>query len=93
MACGCPVVSTDCPSGPAEILDEDRYGRLVAVGDGEALSRAIIELLDHPTDAAVLRERAAEYSSEASAEQHERVLETGDPSGSSAVTASAPAGR
>jgi len=91
MACGCPVVSTDCPSGPAEILDEDRYGRLVAVGDSEGLSRAIIELLEHPTDAAVLRERAAEYSSEASAEEHERVLEIGNPSGSSTVTASAPA--
>jgi glycosyltransferase involved in cell wall biosynthesis len=79
MACGCPVVSTDCPSGPAEILDDGRYGKLVPVGDCEALSRAITGLLDDPTDAAVLRERARQYSSAASAEHFERVLAIGTP--------------
>ena len=74
MACGCPVVSTDCPSGPAEILDDARYGKLVPVGDSEALARAIVELLEHPTEAALLRERAAHYSSSASAEQYEHLL-------------------
>jgi glycosyltransferase involved in cell wall biosynthesis len=33
LACGCSVVSTDCPHGPAEILDQGVYGRLVPVGD------------------------------------------------------------
>jgi glycosyltransferase involved in cell wall biosynthesis len=74
MACGCPVVSTDCPSGPAEILEDARYGKLVPVGDSEALARAIVELLEHPTEAALLRERAAHYSSSASAEQYEQLL-------------------
>ena len=41
LACGAPVVATDCPSGPAEILDGGRYGELVPVGDPELLAKAI----------------------------------------------------
>jgi glycosyltransferase involved in cell wall biosynthesis len=45
IACGCPVVSTDCPSGPAEILDNGKYGRLVPVGDIEQMADAIGQVL------------------------------------------------
>jgi len=45
LACGCPVVSTDCPSGPSEILDGGRYGPLVPVDDVEAMARAIVAAL------------------------------------------------
>lgn len=41
LACGCPVVSTNCPSGPDEILDGGRYGELVPVGDDEAMAKAM----------------------------------------------------
>lgn len=41
MACGCPVVSTNCPSGPEEILRGGKYGHLVPVHDIEAMARAI----------------------------------------------------
>jgi glycosyltransferase involved in cell wall biosynthesis len=46
MACGCPVVSTNCPSGPEDILDNGKYGHLVPVGDAEAMARAILRVLD-----------------------------------------------
>jgi glycosyltransferase involved in cell wall biosynthesis len=45
LCCGVPVVATDCPSGPREILEEGRYGRLVPVGDEAALGEAIGDAL------------------------------------------------
>jgi glycosyltransferase involved in cell wall biosynthesis len=65
MACGCPVVSTDCPTGPREILEGGRYGPLVPVGDDQAMAEAIARVLDAPTPAAELRRRAADFSVDA----------------------------
>lgn len=48
LALGTPIVSTECPSGPAEILAGGRYGRLVPVGDAAALAAAMDEALDAP---------------------------------------------
>lgn len=45
MACGCPVVSTNCPSGPEDILDGGKYGELVPVGNVEAIAAAIERVL------------------------------------------------
>jgi glycosyltransferase involved in cell wall biosynthesis len=58
MACGCPVVSTDCPHGPAEILEGGVHGPLVPVGDHAALAHAIAQVLDQPPAAEGLRRRA-----------------------------------
>jgi len=63
MACGTPVVSTDCPSGPREILEGGAWGRLVPVGDPVALATAIAATLDDESPPS-LRERAAAFSVE-----------------------------
>ena len=75
MACGTPVVSTDCPFGPAEILDDGRYGSLVPVGDVGALAAAMAQQLDHPIPAHVLRNRAREFSAHASATAYLKLIE------------------
>lgn len=62
MACGCPVVATDCPSGPREILEGGRFGALVPVGDAAALSGAMCRALDAPLPAEQLRRRAMDFS-------------------------------
>jgi glycosyltransferase involved in cell wall biosynthesis len=70
LACGTPVVSTDCPHGPAEILDGGRYGRLVAVGDAPALARAILAALDAPIARENLQLRGGVFTIGASAERY-----------------------
>src|SRR5262249_31436661 len=57
MACGCPVVSTDCPSGPWEILEGGKYGRLVPCRDPQNLAEAIIATLDAPVSRQALIDR------------------------------------
>jgi glycosyltransferase involved in cell wall biosynthesis len=48
LAAGTPIVSTDCPSGPREILDDGRHGQLVPTNDPTALAQAILHTLQHP---------------------------------------------
>ena len=74
LACGCPAVSTDCPSGPAEILRDGEIGPLVPVGDDAALATAVERLLDNPPDRAMLWARAQCFSVEAAAEGYDRLI-------------------
>jgi glycosyltransferase involved in cell wall biosynthesis len=62
LACGTPVLSTDCPFGPAEILDNGRYGPLVPVGDVAALASAIASAMDTPLPKATLQKRGMEFT-------------------------------
>ena len=70
MRCGLAVVSTDCESGPREILDGGRYGRLVPVGDENALAGAIDAELNAPHDPDLVRHRAEEISGADTAQRY-----------------------
>ena len=67
LACGTPVVSTDCPSGPEEILEGGSYGTLVPLRDSGALADAICRALDEPVPTDRLKQRARAFSVEAAA--------------------------
>lgn len=77
MACGCPVVSTDCPSGPSEILSGGQYGHLVPVGDPVALARAILAVL-RGEGKSVPREWLTQFEEEVIVEQYLRLLGAGE---------------
>lgn len=62
LECGVPVVSTDCPSGPAEILEYGRYGKLVPVQDPNALASSIALSLTGKHDRVALMGRAKDFS-------------------------------
>jgi glycosyltransferase involved in cell wall biosynthesis len=74
MACGCPVVATDCPSGPGEILEQGRIGKLVPVGDVTAMAGAIDATLDAPAPRELFVERAKHYSYDGVVADYARVL-------------------
>lgn len=64
LACGTPVISTDCPSGPREILDDGRFGPLVPVGDDASMAAAIRATLDDPLPSELLKSRAQMFTVE-----------------------------
>jgi glycosyltransferase involved in cell wall biosynthesis len=74
MALGVPVVSTDCPSGPREILQDGRYGPLVPVGDACALAKAMIDVLDHPPEKAFLQSASERFRVDKCGEAYLQVL-------------------
>lgn len=70
MAAGLKIVSTDCPEGPAEILDHGRFGRLAPCGDAEALARAIEKSLAESPQPERQRARAAELNNETNVDRY-----------------------
>ncbi|MDR1377452.1 MAG: glycosyltransferase [Synergistaceae bacterium] len=75
LACGCSVVSTDCKSGPAEILDDGKYGYLAKTGDASDVARAIEEALKHPLPVEKLKKRAAFFSQLRAVKEYERLFD------------------
>ncbi|HEU4427612.1 MAG TPA: glycosyltransferase, partial [Myxococcota bacterium] len=74
LACGCPVVATDCPSGSAEALGYGAHGRLVPVGDDAQLARALAATLDERDTPERAAARAASVASEDSAGRYLELL-------------------
>lgn len=74
LACGTPVVSTDCPSGPGEILQHGKYGTLVPLADAQALAEAILTTLSTTTDSELLRQRAKAFSIETAVDSYLEIL-------------------
>lgn len=76
LACGAPVVATDCPSGPAEILGCGKYGTLIPIADPTAMSTAILKMLDAPIDRSLLIARSQIFGRDRIVEQYVALIET-----------------
>ena len=74
LSCGCPCASTDCPSGPREILDHGCVGPLVPVGDHVALSEALDRLLTDPPNTDIVLTHAQRFAFPRSISQYEKLL-------------------
>lgn len=81
LAAGTPVVSTDCPSGPREILADGKYGGLVPVGDVPALADAMEASLHATHDRAALQMRAQDFSIDKAVDRYLELLVLGTASG------------
>lgn len=74
MACGCPVISTDCPFGPQEILEGGKNGALVPVGNVSALAKSMLNALEFPQHRELLTHRASDFSFELSVRNYLSLL-------------------
>ena len=76
MGCGTPVVSTNCPHGPSDILSNGQYGLLVSPRDPEALAPAFSQIIAQQGrwPSAMLRARANEFSYGACADNYWRLF-------------------
>ncbi|MGF1491699.1 MAG: glycosyltransferase [Microcoleaceae cyanobacterium] len=80
MAVGTPVVSTDCPSGPGEILDQGQYGLLCPVGDSQALAQAILDVLNGDSTKPIDPSWLEQFTIAAATQKYMRALGVGSPS-------------
>tara|TARA_B100001057_G_scaffold264273_1_gene264377 strand:- start:5627 stop:6718 length:1092 start_codon:yes stop_codon:yes gene_type:complete len=70
MMCGCTPVSTNCPTGPKELLKNNKFGYLVPVGDKYAMSNAIIKALDQPISKELLEEAIKPFNENVIVNKH-----------------------
>lgn len=61
MAVGMPCVSTDCPTGPRELIGDNERGLLIPIGDVSAMAESIIYMIENPTKAEEMGKKAKAY--------------------------------
>lgn len=74
MMCGCTPVATDCRTGPREVIDGDRFGYLVPVGDHVAMAKAIESAIDRPIPKERIAEAIKSFTPEAVISRHFAIL-------------------
>lgn len=74
MMCGCTPVSTDCPTGPREVLQDEKYGYLVPVHNPEAMAAGIEKALQFPKPQELLREGIAPFTEQEVLRRHFEIL-------------------
>jgi len=74
MMCGCTPVATNCPTGPREVLQDEKYGYLVPVGDPIALAAGIAKAIDHPIPAHLLYEAVKPFAAQEVMSRHFAIL-------------------
>lgn len=74
MLCGCTPVATDCPTGPREVLQDGRFGYLVAPRDPAAIAAGIERAIERPIAPALLAEAVVPFEERRVLERHLRIL-------------------
>jgi glycosyltransferase involved in cell wall biosynthesis len=74
IMCGCTAVSTDCPTGPREVLQDGKCGYLVPIRDPLSMADGIERALDHPIPSQLLADAVKPFSEEAVLKRHFEIL-------------------
>ena len=74
MMCGCTHVSTDCPTGPREVLQDGKFGYLVPMRDPVAMAAGIEQALDRPIPQSLLADAVRPFEEGAVLQRHFEVL-------------------
>lgn len=74
MMCGCTPVAANCPTGPREILQGDKYGYLVPMKDPAALAQGILRALERPVSKDLLAEAVSPFEESAVIRRHFELL-------------------
>lgn len=76
LSMGINVVSTDCKSGPSEILEHGKYGFLAKVNNPQSLAEKIIDAINYPISKKILKQRSSIFSLEEIGNKYIQILES-----------------